>query len=211
MYAAPGCFLLVTTLADVSCCCPTPVCATSQVWVGAVGVGPAPHRQMLEGVYKNHDSAGYQDSMGESLALVCNIVPHGVLCFFPSYSLLEKLLQRWRVTGMLARIATLKDVVVEPRQGGDGLFEAAMTSFYAAVRRSKANEAEGGRGGGLFLAVCRGKVRFGFLSLYLFDSLSVPPVLSFLVSLGAVSLSSLLTVLSPASESLSIDVLASAR
>lgn len=42
-------------------------------------------------------------------------------------------------------------MVVEPREAGKG-FDEAMARYYAAVR--------GGQGG-LFLAVCRGKVRKG--------------------------------------------------
>lgn len=34
----------------------------------------------------------------------CHAVPHGVLCFFPSYGLLERVEQRWRDTGLWRRI-----------------------------------------------------------------------------------------------------------
>lgn len=133
----------------------------SQVWVGCIGTGPAPHAQSLEGTFRNHEQAGYQDALGESIERVCQTVPHGVLCFFPSYSLQDKLIQRWRITGLLARLSALKELVREPRQGGDGEFEGAMSTYYAAVQRSKAATRGGGKGGGLFFAVCRGKVSEG--------------------------------------------------
>ena len=43
----------------------------------------------------------------------------------------------------------MKQVLAEPRGGGDG-FDKAIAKYYAAVRSGR---------GGLFMAVCRGKVR----------------------------------------------------
>jgi hypothetical protein len=45
-------------------------------------------------------------------------VPGGVLCFFPSYSLLEKCVLRWKVTKLMAKLRAFKTVVVEPRGAG---------------------------------------------------------------------------------------------
>ncbi|GIL55719.1 hypothetical protein Vafri_11262 [Volvox africanus] len=69
----------------------------------------------------------------------------------PSYGLLEKLMTRWKSTGLWARLEAAKTVVVEPREAGKG-FEDAMATYYTAVRTGK---------GGLFMAVCRGKASEG--------------------------------------------------
>ena len=133
-----------------------------QVWVGTLRSGPGSGG--LNGSYQHQDSAGYQDELGEAVLRCCAAIPHGVLCFFPSYSFLDKAHARWRATGLLARLAAAKAVVLEPRAGGDGAFERAMAAYYGAVRRSRAAEAAGGDGGpagALFLAVCRGKVSEG--------------------------------------------------
>jgi Fanconi anemia group J protein len=56
-------------------------------------------------------------------------------------------------TGLMAQLQQVKAVFSEPRQAGDA-FDTAIRRFYEAV--------DGGQGG-LFMAVCRGKVRPGRL------------------------------------------------
>ena len=137
-----------------------------QVWVGTIRSGPGSGG--LNGSFQHQESAAYQDELGETVLQCCGVIPHGVLCFFPSYSFLDKVLVRWKATGLHARLAAIKAVVVEPRGGGDGVFDRAMATYYNAVRRSKTAEASGSTGGdpsaptgALFLAVCRGKVSEG--------------------------------------------------
>lgn len=79
------------------------------------------------------------------------VVPDGVLFFFPSYSAMDMLLSRWQDTGLLSQIEMAKPVVQEPRGTGDA-FDSAMRDFYAGI--------DGKRGAVLF-AVCRGKVSEG--------------------------------------------------
>jgi Fanconi anemia group J protein len=133
-----------------------------QVWVGTIRSGPG--SKSLNGSYQYQDSAGYQDELGETVLQCCRAIPHGVLCFFPSYSFLDKAHARWKATGLLSRLNSVKTVVLEPRAGGDGVFDRAMTTYYNAVRRSKAAQTSGADDeltGALFLAVCRGKVSEG--------------------------------------------------
>ncbi|KAJ1493786.1 hypothetical protein T484DRAFT_1767401, partial [Baffinella frigidus] len=101
------------------------------------------------------DSTQYQDALGATVQHICGIVPHGVLCFFPSYTLLEKVAARWESTGLLADMQKGKVVLQEPR-GSDG-FDNVMGDYNRAIARSIRLGAGGG-GGALFLAVCRGKV-----------------------------------------------------
>lgn len=53
-------------------------------------------------------------------------------------------------SGLWAQINGLKKIVCEPRGTGD-LFDKAMSDYYSAIRRGK---------GGIFMAICRGKVCF---------------------------------------------------
>ena len=50
------------------------------------------------------------DSLGQALASLCNVVPAGVVCFFPSYAYLDHVHQRWTATGIAARISKRKKV-----------------------------------------------------------------------------------------------------
>lgn len=108
-----------------------------QVWVGSVGVSPAPASVRINAAYKNQDSIAFQDGLGETLLSLCRTIPHGVLCFFPSYTLMDKVLSRWQTSGLLLRLQREKHLVVEPRGGGAEALEKAMSEFYQAVVRSK--------------------------------------------------------------------------
>uniref|UniRef100_A0A2H8TS50 DNA 5'-3' helicase n=1 Tax=Melanaphis sacchari TaxID=742174 RepID=A0A2H8TS50_9HEMI len=123
-----------------------------QCWVSSVGVGPS--GTDLNGQFQNINTYSYQDEMGKVLLDVCAVVPHGVLCFMPSYTLMDKLYNRWQVTGLLNRLSQIKVVMCEPRRGDQ--LEELMAKYYAAVRGD-----EGGPRGALFLAVYRGKISEG--------------------------------------------------
>ena len=69
-----------------------------QVWAGAVGVGP--RGAQLCGTFKVAAEFAYQDDLGDALKEWCVDIPHGVLVFFPSYSLLDRVTSRWKSTGL---------------------------------------------------------------------------------------------------------------
>lgn len=91
---------------------------------------------------------------------MCETVPYGVLCFMPSYMLMEKLYTRWQVTGLLQELNRIKVVMCEPRRGDK--LEELMTKYYRAIQ--KASDSYGNTNvptGALFLAVYRGKISEG--------------------------------------------------
>ncbi len=53
--------------------------------------------------------------MGDTVLQCCQRVPEGVLCFFPSYSLMDRVIQRWKATPLWKQLAALKAIMVEPR------------------------------------------------------------------------------------------------
>ncbi len=62
-----------------------------------VSRGPDGHR--LCATYKETDRHDYQDSLGALVLGVAGTVPDGVLLFLSSYSLMDKLRERWKVSG----------------------------------------------------------------------------------------------------------------
>lgn len=66
-----------------------------QVWATAVGVGP--NAVNLSGSYSNTSKFDYQDELGQLVLRVCSTVPHGILCFFPSYRLLDVVIERLQI------------------------------------------------------------------------------------------------------------------
>ena len=121
-----------------------------QVWAGALGAGPS--GEQLLATYQHTNNPPFQDAVGSAVVQVCRIIPDGVLLFLPSYSLLDKLTSRWKVTGVWSRLSELKVLVQEPRTGGAEALQAVMKEYYSAIATGR---------GGLFMAVCRGKVSEG--------------------------------------------------
>ncbi len=59
----------------------------------------SPSGHVLTGTYSHTEKHEYQDGLGEAVVAACRVIPDGVLLFLPSYSLLDKLLKRWKVGG----------------------------------------------------------------------------------------------------------------
>ncbi|XP_035207448.1 Fanconi anemia group J protein-like [Stegodyphus dumicola] len=133
------------------------VISNTQVWVGTIGRGP--NNNLLNATFQNSSTFAFQDDVGNLVLQVCMVVPHGILCFLPSYSMLEKLINRWELTGLFEKLSLRKKVFCEPR-GQSNDFVQVIGDFYNAVKGTE-NNSEGEVDGALFFAVCRGKVSEG--------------------------------------------------
>ncbi|XP_041348018.1 Fanconi anemia group J protein homolog [Gigantopelta aegis] len=134
----------------------------NQIWVGAIGQGPT--GSQLQAVYRNVDTFAFQDELGQLILRVCETVPHGVLCFLSSYKMLQKVQERWKITGLWGKILQRKKIISEPRASDKQDFEDLMKYFYKVIETgedSEDSDEEGSTDGALFLAVCRGKVSEG--------------------------------------------------
>uniref|UniRef100_A0AAQ4PJC3 DNA 5'-3' helicase n=1 Tax=Gasterosteus aculeatus aculeatus TaxID=481459 RepID=A0AAQ4PJC3_GASAC len=126
----------------------------SQVWVGTVGEGPQGRK--LLATFKHTETYIFQDEVGALLLHVCQVVAKGVLCFLPSYKMLDKLRERWNNTGLWEKLERHKAVIPEPRGGGKGDFDELLQQYYDAIKYCEEE-----RDGALLIAVCRGKVSEG--------------------------------------------------
>ncbi|XP_073471356.1 Fanconi anemia group J protein [Aquarana catesbeiana] len=125
----------------------------SQVWVGTVGAGPKGRK--LCATFQHTETFDFQDEVGALLLSVCQTVSNGVLCFLPSYKMLEKLKDRWMHTGLWENLEKIKTVIKEPQGGDKADFDKLLQIYYDAIRF------RGEKDGALLIAVCRGKVSEG--------------------------------------------------
>ncbi|KAM9596534.1 Fanconi anemia group J protein isoform 1-T1 [Trichechus inunguis] len=125
----------------------------SQVWVGTIGSGPTGRN--LCATFQHTETFEFQDEVGALLLSVCQTVSQGILCFLPSYKLLEKLKERWLSTGLWHNLELVKTVIAEPQGGGKTDFDELLQVYYDAVKY------KGEKDGALLVAVCRGKVSEG--------------------------------------------------
>ncbi|XP_026538513.1 Fanconi anemia group J protein [Notechis scutatus] len=129
------------------------VIRNSQVWVGTIGAGPK-HRQ-LRATFQHTETFEFQDEVGELLLSVCQTVRRGVLCFLPSYKMLDKLKDRWLHTSLWEKLELIKTVIVEPKGGDKADFDELLQIYSDAIK------SQSGKDGALLIAVCRGKVSEG--------------------------------------------------
>ncbi|XP_074870114.1 Fanconi anemia group J protein [Carettochelys insculpta] len=125
----------------------------SQVWVGTIAAGPKGRK--LCATFQHTETFEFQDEVGALLLSVCETVGRGVLCFLPSYKLLDKLKDRWMHTGLWRNLELVKTVIAEPKGGDKADFDALLQIYYDAIKY------KGGKDGALLIAVCRGKVSEG--------------------------------------------------
>ncbi|NXV74669.1 FANCJ protein, partial [Atlantisia rogersi] len=129
------------------------VIRNSQVWVGTVGAGP--NGRTLRATFQHTETFEFQDEVGALLLSVCQTVGHGILCFLPSYKLLDKLKDRWLHTGLWRNLELVKTVIAEPQGGAKSDFDELLKIYYDAIK------CKGEKDGALLIAVCRGKVSEG--------------------------------------------------
>ncbi|XP_068934202.1 Fanconi anemia group J protein isoform X2 [Petaurus breviceps papuanus] len=129
------------------------VIQNSQVWVGTIGSGPKGRN--LCATFQHTETFAFQDEVGALLLSVCQTVSQGILCFLPSYKLLDKLKERWIHTGLWHNLELVKTVITEPQWGEKTAFDEMLQVYYDAIK------CKGDRDGALLVAVCRGKVSEG--------------------------------------------------
>ncbi|KAL1424928.1 hypothetical protein MTO96_019790 [Rhipicephalus appendiculatus] len=129
------------------------------VWIGSIACGP--NNVNLTANFKTAETFEFQDEIGSILWDICKAVPYGVLCFFPSYSMMNKLSQRWQNTGMWDKLERLKHIAVEPQKADSNTFDYTMDEYFSHASGQYSDGYDDDRGGALLLAVCRGKVSEG--------------------------------------------------
>ena len=83
----------------------------------------------LKMVYNNVKNPALQDDLGLSLLHLLQNIPQGIVVFFPSYSTMQLMIDRWVQNGTYDKMANAKKIYQEPR-GSD---EEATQIFMDAI------------------------------------------------------------------------------
>lgn len=75
-----------------------------------------PSNQQLEFTYQQRELPQMMTETGRILCNLCNVVPGGVVCFFPSYEYQRQVHAHWDKSGLLARLAVRKKIFQEPKR-----------------------------------------------------------------------------------------------
>ncbi|XP_037306995.2 ATP-dependent DNA helicase DDX11 [Pungitius pungitius] len=116
-----------------------------------------PSGQELDFTFQNRDSPRMMDETGRILSNVCNVVPGGVVCFFPSYEYSRRIVSHWEASGALTRLANKKKIFQEPKKSNQ--VEQVLNEFSRCIQRSAVDA--GGLTGALLFSVVGGKMSEG--------------------------------------------------
>lgn len=96
------------------------------------------------------------DEVGITIANLCNVIPDGIVCFFPSFTYLDQVYKRWETAdkgAILQRIERKKKVFKEPRESNQ--VEATLRDYAMQIDSPDKNM------GALLLCVVNGKMSEG--------------------------------------------------
>ncbi|XP_015113040.1 Fanconi anemia group J protein homolog [Diachasma alloeum] len=122
-------------------------------------VPKGPQGVNLKAVYANTSQWNFQDELGRVILEVCESVPFGVLCFVPSYSLLNTVSKRMYDNGIMDRVMKIKVVFTEPRRNAE--LDEVMRDFKNTIKELTESGRKNECTGALLFAVFRGKVAEG--------------------------------------------------
>ncbi|XP_026755024.2 Fanconi anemia group J protein homolog isoform X2 [Galleria mellonella] len=127
---------------------PGHVIPKDRVWVGSLG--SCSRGRELQCRSNDTSQPAVQDALADAILLVCRVTPNGVLCFVPSYKVMDSLVKRWTETGIWNELDQLKHVFTESRNVRD--HNDVMDDYYKYAATTK---------GAILFAVFRGKVSEG--------------------------------------------------
>ncbi|XP_061866258.1 ATP-dependent DNA helicase DDX11 isoform X2 [Colius striatus] len=116
-----------------------------------------PSNQQLEFTYQMRDLPQMMDETGRILCNLCNVIPGGVVCFFPSYEYEKQVYAHWERTGLLTRLATKKKIFQEPKKANQ--VDQVLVEYAKCIQRC--GQAGGQMTGALLLSVVGGKMSEG--------------------------------------------------
>ncbi|XP_025020448.1 ATP-dependent DNA helicase DDX11 isoform X1 [Python bivittatus] len=116
-----------------------------------------PSNQLLEFTYEKRGLPQLMEETGRILSNLCNVVPGGVVCFFPSYDYEKQVYMHWEKTGLLTRLTTKKKIFQEPKKANQ--VEQVLAEYAKCIKRC--NLADGPMTGALLFSVVGGKMSEG--------------------------------------------------
>ncbi|EPY85308.1 putative ATP-dependent RNA helicase DDX11 [Camelus ferus] len=116
-----------------------------------------PSSQQLDFTYQKRELPHMMDETGRILCNLCNVVPGGVVCFFPSYEYQRQVHAHWDKSGLLARLAVRKRIFQEPKRANQ--VEQVLMEYSRCIKHC--SQAGGTVTGALLLSVVGGKMSEG--------------------------------------------------
>ncbi|XP_015183805.1 PREDICTED: Fanconi anemia group J protein homolog [Polistes dominula] len=137
------------------------VISKDRVFVKCVPKGPS--GTLLKANFTNVNTWQFQDELGQLILKVIEAVPHGILCFFSSYIMMNNQITRWKFTQIWQQIEKYKKIFVEPRESSD--LKDVMEQYREVINETSEVNVDNNKdqhySGAILFAVFRGKVAEG--------------------------------------------------
>nr|CAD7424152.1 unnamed protein product [Timema monikensis] len=123
----------------------------------AVTVGPS--GKQLDFSYQARNTLAMLNELGRLLINVCNIVPAGIVCFFPSYEYEKLVFQHLERSGVIAKVALKKKIFREPKKASN--VDEVLSEYSTTINGSKCTQDKNSCNGALLFSVVGGKLSEG--------------------------------------------------
>ncbi|RPA98864.1 DNA repair helicase [Choiromyces venosus 120613-1] len=127
----------------------------------ALPVTKGPGGREFEFTFEKRMQPAMIEELGRAIVNLCQVIPHGVVCFFPSYAYLEFVVSQWRKKPTFASNNAAPKSLWERLEDRKTVFrESSDGSSVEEVLREYAHAIDNGKGG-LLLSVVGGKMSEG--------------------------------------------------
>lgn len=126
----------------------------------AITISTGPNKKEFIFNYEKRNDDNMLNELGNTLVNLCRVIPNGVICFFPSYDYLEKVIQKWHIKqntkfSIWERLEQRKKIFKEERFSTD--VETILQNYSNAVDSPNSSTCNGA----LLLSVVNGKLSEG--------------------------------------------------
>lgn len=124
-----------------------------------IALATGPSGREMDFTYQYRDRPQTLEELGHVICNICNIVPGGIVCFFPSYDYEAKVFDFWSKSGVIRRISSKKKVFRESRKPGES--DAVLANYSDCVRKLRGPSTSNGPMGAILFSVVGGKMSEG--------------------------------------------------
>ncbi|KAK3592699.1 hypothetical protein CHS0354_037835 [Potamilus streckersoni] len=98
-----------------------------------IALSTGPTGIQLDFTFQNRMKSQLLDELGRLLCNVCNVVPGGVVCFFPSYDYEKLVFSHWEMGGVITKLEGKKKLYREPKRAGQ--VEQVLGEYSSCIKK----------------------------------------------------------------------------
>ncbi|XP_029644218.1 ATP-dependent DNA helicase DDX11-like isoform X1 [Octopus sinensis] len=103
-----------------------------------IALANGPSGQEMDFTFKSRNNVQTLNELGHVVVNMCNVIPGGIVCFFPSYDFENHVSSHWTTSGVLQRISNKKKIFREARKAGES--DKVLNSYAQCIEKCKYSE-----------------------------------------------------------------------